>query len=86
MPVQHAIPLGGRHLQTVDTLSPVLPQTGFIREARLLFFVPFSHSTLWRRVRAGTFPTPVKLSEGVTAWRAEEILAWIHSQGALEQH
>ncbi len=33
-----------------------LPETGFVRESRLLEFVPFSHSTLWRRVAARTFP------------------------------
>lgn len=40
---------------------------------------PFSHATLWRLVRAGRFPQPVKLSNRVTAWRAEDIRA--HIQG-----
>ena len=60
---------------------PVLPQTGFLREARLLQFLPFSHSTLWRKVRAKTFPAPVKISGRITAWRAEDIRAWIEKQG-----
>ena len=60
---------------------PTLPETGFVREARLLVFLPFSHSTLWRRVAAGTFPAPIKLSERVTAWRAEDVRAWIKAQG-----
>lgn len=59
----------------------VLPQTGFLREVRLLQFLPFSHSTLWRRVRAKTFPAPVKISGRITAWRAEDIRAWIEAQG-----
>ena len=54
-----------------------LPDTGFVRQRLLLRFVPFSKSTLWRRVKAGEFPAPVKLSEGVTAWRAEEVRRWI---------
>ncbi len=57
-----------------------LPPTGFLRQAQVLDFVPISKSTLWRRVQARTFPRPVKLSERVTAWRAEDIRAWI------EQH
>jgi prophage regulatory protein len=55
----------------------VLPQTGFVRQRLLLRFVPFSKSTLWRRVKAGDFPSPVRLSAGVTAWRAEDVHRWI---------
>lgn len=55
----------------------VLPETGFVRQRLLLRFVPFSKSTLWRRVKAGEFPTPVKLSAGITAWRAEDVRRWI---------
>jgi predicted DNA-binding transcriptional regulator AlpA len=35
---------------------PDLPATGFIRERRLLEYVPFSHATLWRRVNEKPFP------------------------------
>ncbi|MBI5721026.1 MAG: AlpA family phage regulatory protein [Rubrivivax sp.] len=55
----------------------ILPQTGFVRQRLLLRIVPFSKSTLWRRVKAGDFPAPIRLSAGVTAWRAEEIHHWI---------
>lgn len=58
-----------------------LPETGFLRQAQVLAFVPISKSTLWRRVQAGTFPQPVKLSERVTVWRAEDIRHWIASHG-----
>ncbi len=61
---------------------PVLPETGFLRQAQVLLFVPFSKSTLWRRVLDGSFPAPVKLSANVTAWRAEAIRQWIAEQGA----
>lgn len=54
-----------------------LPDTGFVRQKLLLRFVPFSKSTLWRRVGEGTFPSPVKLSAGITAWRVEDIRRWI---------
>lgn len=55
----------------------VLPETGFVRQRLLLRFVPFSKSTLWRRVKTGEFPAPVRLSAGVTAWRAEDVRRWI---------
>lgn len=58
-----------------------LPETGFVRQTQLLAGVlPFSASTLWRRVRDRSFPAPVKLSAGVTAWRAEEVRDWIAKQ------
>jgi prophage regulatory protein len=61
--------------------SAALPDTGFLRQPQVLSFVPISKSTLWRRVHARTFPEPVKLSERVTVWRAEDIRRWIEQQG-----
>lgn len=57
--------------------SLCLPDTGFLRQRQVLTFVPISKSTLWRQVRARSFPSPVKLSAGVTAWRAEDVRRWI---------
>jgi predicted DNA-binding transcriptional regulator AlpA len=39
--------------------------------------LPFSPALLWRKVKAGTFPKPVKLSGGVTAWPADQVDRWI---------
>jgi prophage regulatory protein len=59
------------------TKTPTLPTTGYIRAAILLTFLPFSGSTLWRRVKAGTFPAPVKVSSNITAWNVEKVRAWL---------
>jgi predicted DNA-binding transcriptional regulator AlpA len=59
-----------------------LPDTGFLRQRQVLAFVPISKSTLWRQVRARSFPSPVKLSARVTAWRAEDVRRWITEQGS----
>lgn len=58
-----------------------IPLCGFLRQPQVLALVPVSKSTLWRRVQAGTFPPPLKLSERVTVWRAEEVQAWMQAQG-----
>lgn len=42
--------------------------------------LPISEATLWRWVRKGKFPKPLKLSERVTAWRAEDVRAWLDQQ------
>ena len=60
--------------------APVLPDTGFLRQPQVLAIVPFSKSTLWRRIQARTFPQPLMLSARVTVWRAEDIRNWIARQ------
>lgn len=56
--------------------------TGFLRERQLRpHIIPVAHSTLWAMVGSGRFPKPIKLSPRVTVWRAEEVAAWIASQG-----
>lgn len=59
------------------------PVVGFIRQADLVpGMVPFSAATLWRKVKSGEFPAPVKLSARVTAWRLEDVYAWMQSRTA----
>ncbi|WP_394791516.1 helix-turn-helix transcriptional regulator [Rhodoferax sp.] len=68
-----------------------LPDSALIREAQLVRSVkrpdvpvplPFSAATLWRMVRAGTFPAPHKLSQRVTAWTVGDVRGWIANQMA----
>ena len=44
--------------------------------------LPFSSPTLWRMVKAGKFPAPVKLSQRVTAWRVEDIREWMNGRSS----
>ena len=69
-----------------------LPDSAFIREAQLVQSpqypdrpapLPFSAPTLWRKVKNGTFPKPVKLSERVTAWKVGDIRAWAAAQATV---
>lgn len=59
----------------------LLTATGYVRLSDLRPIIPLSDSTIWRRVRLGTFPAPVKLSERITAWRAEDVRRWLDQQG-----
>jgi prophage regulatory protein len=53
-------------------------QSGLIRSRKNpIGIVPISAATLWRKVRNGTFPAPVKLSDRITAWRVGDIRAWL---------
>jgi len=58
-----------------------LPDSGYVRLAQLIpDVVPFSKPTAWRKVQAGTFPKPKKLSDRVTAWNVGEVRAWLNNQ------
>ncbi|EKZ97628.1 phage transcriptional regulator [Cupriavidus sp. HMR-1] len=63
---------------TKVAIRTALPEHGYVRERDLLASVlPISKATLWRWVKAGTFPPPVKLSSRVTAWQVEAVRAWL---------
>jgi|JI10StandDraft_1071094.scaffolds.fasta_scaffold2940109_1 prophage regulatory protein len=88
--VQHlAIPPGNESAQ--QSVFDQLPDSAFIREAQLVNSpkrpnvaapLPFSAPTLWRKVAAGEFPKPLKLSERVTVWKVSEVRAWMAEQAA----
>lgn len=42
---------------------------------------PANPSTLWRWVKAGKFPQPVKLASGMTAWPLDAIEQWEAERG-----
>ena len=72
-----------------QSVFDALPDSALIREAQLVQSpkrpdnpapLPFSAPTLWRKVKAGTFPKPVKLSERVTAWNVGAVRAWMTAQ------
>ena len=68
-----------------------LPGSALLRESQLVRSpkrpnstapLPFSAATLWRMVRAGTFPAPVKLSARVTAWTCISVREWMAIQAS----
>jgi prophage regulatory protein len=44
--------------------------------------VPYSRSHLWRLIRAGKFPKPIRLGENRVAFPEAEIDKWIESKVA----
>ena len=61
-------------------ITPIPEEEGYIRVNDLIKVIPFSASTVWRKARGGTFPKPVKLSEQITAWRVEDVRAWMRTK------
>lgn len=82
--------------QTTSTLSAAqafetLADSAYIRERDLVTqprrngavgLLPFSASTLQRKVRAGAFPQPQKLGARISAWKVADIRAWMAQQKA----
>jgi predicted DNA-binding transcriptional regulator AlpA len=69
-------------MQTTSSFDN-LPESGYVRQAQLIpDVVPFSSATLWRRVKLGEFPKPIKLSTRVTAWRVSDVRAFLQAQCA----
>ena len=63
-----------------------LPKTGFLRLPAILAPhgpIPVSKSTWWAGVKSGRYPKPVKLSTRITAWRVEDIRAFIEGGGEM---
>lgn len=48
----------------------------YMRESELLEALPFSRATLWRRVKDGEFPAPIKLGGNLNAWKRAEVTKW----------
>ena len=44
-----------------------------------LFGIPYTRSHIWRRVKEGTFPAPVRIGDNRVAWRREAIIEFIEN-------
>lgn len=53
------------------------PSTRLLRLPSVLERIPFSKSELYRRVRIGDFPAPVKLGARAVAWPESQIEQYI---------
>ena len=58
-----------------------LPEKGFVRLPTILQMIPVSKSTWWAKVKTGEYPQPVKLTDKITAWKAEDIHILIQTLG-----
>jgi prophage regulatory protein len=55
-----------------------LSDDALIRLKDLVAFnvIPFSSTTIWRKIKARTFPEPKKISANIVAFRCGEIREW----------
>lgn len=55
----------------------------FVIEKELCERLPYDRSTIYRKVKSGTFPPPILLSPGRKGWWWSVIVKWVAEQ---EQH
>ena len=63
-----------------------LPDDVLIRPKQLVAsgLVPFSIASVWQKSKIGTFPAPIKVTSGVTAWRLGDIRKWLKNPASYK--
>ena len=61
------------------------PVSGFYRLPKMRELLGLSNTTIWELSRHDPdFPKPVKLTSQWTAWRADEVQAWMESRERVQ--
>ncbi|WP_419166415.1 helix-turn-helix transcriptional regulator [Candidatus Palauibacter sp.] len=61
----------------------MLVERRILRTPEVLELTAISRTTLWRRVRSGDFPPPLKLGgpdSKAVGWRRDDVEAWLDSR------
>lgn len=51
-------------------------ENDYIKQPELLEKLPFSRQTLYRKIKDGTFPKPIRFNPKVIVWKKETIEKW----------
>ena len=51
----------------------------YLRMPQLLKMLPISKATIWRKVRLGEFPQPIKLGYRISMWKKSEIIDFLNA-------
>lgn len=60
-----------------DFSDTTLPKTGYVSLNDMLPHLPIKRSTVWKWIKDGRFPVPVKIHT-LTRWRCIDIHAWLN--------
>lgn len=62
------------HHPSIPPLDPVLTI------AQVTASVSYSRAQLWRMIKAGSFPKPVRLGPGRVGWRQSAVAEWLDAR------
>lgn len=63
--------------KSIEDVSMLLPQEGFIRLPVILKVLSIGKTTWWCGVRDGKFPKPIKMGKRTARWNVKDIRALI---------
>lgn len=64
----------------VNPGAPALER--LIGRKEVLLLIGISNATLWRWIKAGRFPAPMKIGKKKVAWRSSVLATWIAQRTA----
>ncbi len=67
-----------KEINQIHDLNPI----GMMRAKQVLELVPFGRASLWKFAKNGTFPAPIRVTGGITAWRNKDVIEWLEAQSA----
>lgn len=67
-----------------NELAMTLPIQGMSRAKDILPFLPFRRTTLHEWSRDGRFPSSIKLSPTMVAWKNADVLEWLEVQAMMK--
>ena len=84
-PLDNMVQADGANEITIrsETSRPVQPRAPPSRKLRfpdVIECTGLSRTTIWRRIKAGTFPAPISLGENSVGWPEHTITEWIESR------
>ena len=71
----------------MNALPGRLPVPGtFLRQSQIIGskrcgiapLIPIGKTTLWKYIKEGRFPKPLKLGPRCSVWKAEDVIDWIN--------
>ena len=65
-------------------LPPEELQMGILRPPRVQALTGLSRSTIWRMVKDGSFPRPVRLGMRSIGWRESDVMHWLETRPTVD--
>ena len=67
------------------SVTSLIPTRQYIRAQELAAMLAVHRTTLWRWVRDGHLPRPVKLGPNTVAWESTQVDAWLAAREAEQK-
>jgi len=63
-----------------EAIRPLQTDKALARRRQVEQLVQLSRSTIYANVKAGTFPSPIRIGARAVAWRLADVEAWLEAR------